>query len=86
MKYMIKLISALHVSLAYLGMLTGFGMLFFTFSFVYLIVSVGELSFLAGCELCRWGLSYLSFILGPGALALAGYFYSKTQRVKLSQG
>ncbi len=84
MKHMIKLIFALHVSLAYLGMLTGFGMLLFTFSFFYLITAGGELSFLAGCDLCRWGLSYLSFILGPSALILAGYFYTQTQRVKLS--
>jgi hypothetical protein len=83
MKNIIKFIFALHVSLAYLGMLTGFGMLLFTFSFFYLLVGGSELAFLAGCDLCRWGLTYLSFILGPSALALAGYFYTQTQRIKL---
>ena len=83
MKDIIKRIFALHVSIAYLGMLTGFGAVLFTFFFFYLISNGGEIAFLADCKVCRGSLTYLMFIIGPGALSLALWFYSRMKRVKL---
>lgn len=69
---MFKTLFALHASLAYLGMLTGFGMLFFTLMFFYLSVDGAGLH-----GLMRWPLAYLMFVLGPGALTLAVWFYAR---------
>ncbi len=75
MKHLIRHLFALHVSLAYLGMLTGFGMLVFSLLFFYLTQNNADL-----LPVVRWALAYVMFILGPGALALTAWFYG---RVKL---
>jgi hypothetical protein len=74
-KQVIRYFFALHVSLAYLGMLTGLGMLLFSFLFFYLFLDGAGLS-----VMFRWPLAYVMFILGPGALALAAWFYSRMKR------
>ena len=75
---MLKTLFALHASLAYLGMLTGFGMLFFTLMFFFLVIDGAGLS-----AMLRWPLAYLLFVTGPGALVLAAWFYG---RIKLESG
>ena len=75
MRLFYKSIFALHVSLAYLGMLTGFGMVLFTGGFFYYLTHGSELPiFFHGL------LTYLLFIIGPGAMLLAAGFYRKMQR------
>ncbi len=72
MKLFLKYTFALHVSLAYLGMLTGFGMVLFTAGFFYFLInSSGLPMFFPGL------LVYLLLIIGPGAILLATYFYCK---------
>lgn len=75
MKNILKHLLAFHVSIAYLGMLTGFGMLLFTTVFIYLLShDFGLASF------AHWGLTYFMLIIGPGAILLAAIFYQKIQR------
>jgi len=74
MKNHLKRIWALHVSLAYLGMLTGFGMLLFTVVFFYLLKNNFGLPVLA-----HWMATYLMAVIGPGAILLALSFYKKSQ-------
>ena len=74
-KHLIRHLFALHASLAYLGMLTGFGMLLFSLLFFYFTLDGAGLS-----AMLRWPLAYVMFILGPGALALAAWFYSRMKR------
>ena len=70
-----KHILALHVSLAYLSMLTGLGMLLFTASFFYLLThNIGLPIFFHGL------LTYLMAVIGPGAIILAFAFYRKMHR------
>ena len=69
MRYFFRRLFALHASLAYLSMLTGFGMLLFSFLFFYLSLDGADLS-----AMLRWPLVYLMFILGRGALALTAWF------------
>jgi len=75
MKNFLKRIWALHVSLAYLSMLTGFGMLLFTVAFFYLLKNNVGLPVLA-----HWLVTYLMAVIGPGAILLALSFYKKSQR------
>jgi len=82
LKHAIKRLFALHVSLAYLGMLTGFGAIIFTCFFFYLIFNGSEMQILNGCEVCRWFFIYLTFVIGPGALSLATWFYVRATRMQ----
>lgn len=75
MKLLLKRFFAINASLAYLGMLTGFGMFFFTMSFFYLMVNDTGLPVLLHALLI-----YLTLVLGPGALLLATAFYRKMHR------
>jgi len=75
MKGLIKRFFAVNVSLAYLGMLTGFGMLAFTLFFFYLLLNDINLPLLLHVLL-----TYLMLILGPGALILASAFYLKMRK------
>ena len=77
MKYYLKFFWALHVSLAYLSMLTGFGMLLFTGFFFYLLTHNVGLPALA-----HWIVTYLMAVIGPGAMLLALTFYQKIRLKK----
>jgi len=80
----LKHLLALHVSLAYLSMLTGFGMLLFTASFFYLLVhpySLDSLSDGIGLPVfVYWVVTYLMAVIGPGAIILSIAFYQKMHR------
>ena len=77
MKHYLKYFWALHVSLAYLSMLTGLGMLLFTGAFFYLLIHNVGLPTVA-----HWIVTYLMAVIGPGAMILALAFYRKIQLKK----
>lgn len=76
-----KHLLALHVSLAYLSMLTGFGMLLFTASFFYLLAHpclLDSLTDVIGLLVFfHWMLTYLMAVIGSGAIILSIAFYQK---------
>ena len=73
MKHLFKVVLALHASLAYLGMLTGFGMVLSSALFVHFLVNT-EISIITGL------FSYFLFVVGPCALLLTAYFFTKMRQ------
>jgi len=76
MRNLLKHFLAFHAAIAYLSMLTGFGMLVFTYAFFYLLSHDIGVS-----TITHWALTYLMLVIGPGAIIVALSFYQKTQRV-----
>ena len=75
MKYLFKHFLAINASVAYLGMLSGFGMLLFTYAFFYLLFNDSTLP-----VILHGFLTYLMLVLGPGAIILAAAFYYKIRQ------
>ncbi len=80
MAFLLRRFFALHVSVAYLGMLTGLGMLAFSFAFFNLLIYGSDLP-----VYLHWAITYLLFVIGPGAIILSLIFYRKIKS-KTSSG
>ena len=63
MRHLFKHFLAINASVAYLGMLSGFGMLFFTYAFFYLLFNATPLPIIL-----HGLLTYLMLVLGPEQL------------------